>query len=106
MATFQNNKKKDWFSHETGLVFVHGEVFKDGSRNLAIFKMELFATISNDGAYNQQYLHVTMVTRSSLLAKVKLDENGHALKVASDTPSYFVEVLLRFFESADYFLFH
>ena len=53
MATFQNNKKKDWFSHETGLVFMHGKVFKDGSQNFAIFKMELFATISNDGAYNQ-----------------------------------------------------
>ena len=68
--------------------------------------MELFATISNDGAYNQQYLHVTMVTRSSLLAKVKSDENGHTLKATSDTPSCFVEVLLRFFESVDYFLFH
>ena len=21
-----NNEKKDWFSHETGLVFVHGKV--------------------------------------------------------------------------------
>ena len=52
MATFQNNKK-DWFSHETGLVFMHGKVFKDGSRNFAIFKMNLFAKISNDGAYNQ-----------------------------------------------------
>ena len=28
-----------------GLVFVHGDVFKDGSRNVATFKMELFATI-------------------------------------------------------------
>ena len=53
MATFQNNKKKDWFSHETGLVFVHGDVFKDGSRNSATFKMELFATIGNGRAYNQ-----------------------------------------------------
>ena len=50
---FQNNKSKDWFSYETGLVFMHGEVFKDGSRNFAIFKMELFAAISNAGAYNQ-----------------------------------------------------
>ena len=44
VATFQNNKKKDWFSHETILVFVHGGVFRDRSRNSATFKMELFAT--------------------------------------------------------------
>ena len=53
MAAFRNNKKKDWNSHESGLVFVHSEVFKDGSRNSAIFKMELFATIGNGRAYNQ-----------------------------------------------------
>ena len=53
VATFQNNKKKDWFSHKTRLVFVHGEVFKDGSRNFAIFKMEHFATVSSSGAYKQ-----------------------------------------------------
>ena len=85
---------------------MHGEVFKDGSWNLAIFKMELFATISNDGAYNQQYLHVTMVNRSSLLAKLKSDGNDHALKVASDTLSCFADMFLHFFESTDYFLFH
>ena len=32
---------------------MHGKVFKDGSWNFAIFKIELFATISNNGAYNQ-----------------------------------------------------
>ena len=53
MATFRNNKKKDWFSKETGLVCVHGNVFKDGSRNSAIFKMELFTTIGNGRVYNQ-----------------------------------------------------
>ena len=47
VATFRNNKKKDWFSHETGLVSVHGEIFKAGSRNCATFKMELLATIGN-----------------------------------------------------------
>ena len=45
--------KKDRFSHETGLVFVHGDVFKDGSRNSATFEMELFATIGNGRVYNQ-----------------------------------------------------
>ena len=73
---------------------------------LPYFKMELFATISNDGAYNQQYLHVIMITRSSLPAKSKLGENGHALKAASDTLSCFVDMFLHFFESADDFLFH
>ena len=53
MASFQNTKKKDWFPHETGLFFVHGNVFKDGSRNSATFKMELFATIGNGRVYNQ-----------------------------------------------------
>ena len=45
VATFWNNKKKDWFSQDTGLVFVHGEVFKSGPRNSVAYKMELFATI-------------------------------------------------------------
>ena len=53
MTTYRNNKKKDWFSHEIGLVFVHGDVFEDGSRNSATIKMELFATIGNGRAYNQ-----------------------------------------------------
>ena len=52
MTIFRNNKKKDEFSHEAGLVFVHGVVFKDGSRNSAIFKMEFFATTGNGTAYN------------------------------------------------------
>ena len=47
MTAIQNNKKKDWFSHETRLVSVHGEVFKDGSRNSATFKKGPFATIDN-----------------------------------------------------------
>ena len=53
MATFQNNKKKDWFSHETRLVFMHDIVFKDRSTKSATFKMELFATIGNGSVYNQ-----------------------------------------------------
>ena len=47
------NTKKYWFAHEIGLVFMHGNVFKDGSRSSAIFKMGLFATIGNGRAYNQ-----------------------------------------------------
>ena len=53
MATFQNNKKKDWFSHDTALIFIIHDVFKDRSRNSATFKMELFAKIRNDSVYNQ-----------------------------------------------------
>ena len=41
MATFQNNKKKDWFPHETKLVFVHGHICKDGPRNSATFNRAL-----------------------------------------------------------------
>ena len=47
VATFWNNNKKDWFSQETGLVFVHGEVFKEGSRISATFKIKLFTAIRN-----------------------------------------------------------
>ena len=32
---------------------MHGGVFKDRSRNSAIFKIELFATIGNGRVYNQ-----------------------------------------------------
>ena len=52
-ATFLNNKKKDWFSCKTRLFFVHGNIFKDGSRNFATFKMELFAAVGNGRACNQ-----------------------------------------------------
>ena len=45
MATFENSKKR--------LVFLHGDVFKNGSRSSTIFKMELFATTGNGRAYNQ-----------------------------------------------------
>ena len=53
MVTFQNNKKKDWFSHYTRLVFAYDDVFNDISGNSATLKMELFATIGNGGSYNQ-----------------------------------------------------
>ena len=53
MATFQSNKKKDWLSHKIGLVFVHGDILKDGSRNSATFKMELLETIGNGRVCNQ-----------------------------------------------------
>ena len=39
--------KKDWFSYKTGVVFMHGEIFKGKSGNSATFKMELFAIIGN-----------------------------------------------------------
>ena len=50
VTSFRNNKKKGWFSQETRLVFVHGKVFKNRSKDSAIFKMELFATIGNGRA--------------------------------------------------------
>ena len=50
---FWKNKKKYWFSHEAGLGSMHGNVFKDGSRNSATFKLKLFPTIGNGRAYNQ-----------------------------------------------------
>ena len=74
MATFQTNKKKDWFSHKTGLVFVHGDVFKDRSRNSATFKMELFATIGNGRVYNQWAVVFTCFCSNSTIftGKIKI----------------------------------
>ena len=45
--------KKGWFSHETGVVFVHNDIFKNGSRNSATYKMELFVITGNGRVYNQ-----------------------------------------------------
>ena len=53
LVASQNNNKKDWNSHKNRLVFIHGEVFKDESKNSAIFKMELFAKIGTGRAYNE-----------------------------------------------------
>ena len=38
----------------------------------------------------QQYLHVAAVTRPSLQAKLKSDENGHILKMASDKTHFYI----------------
>ena len=43
------------------------------------------------------YLHAAVVTQPSLQAKLKLDENGHALKAVSHTISCFVDMFLCFF---------
>ena len=41
-------------------------------------------------------LHVAAVTQPSLQTKLKTDENGHALKVAPDTLSCFVDIFYIF----------
>ena len=46
-------REKNWFSHKTGPVFVHGNVFKNISKNTVSFKMQLFATFGNGRAYKQ-----------------------------------------------------
>ena len=82
---------------KTGPVFVHGDFFKDGSRNSATFKMELFATIGNSKVYNQSTVVLASGCSNSTIftGKIKIDENGHALK-ASDKISYFVDMFLHF----------
>ena len=58
---------------------------------------------------NGQYLHIAVVTRPCLMAKLKSDKNGYALNAASDKLSCFVDMLslfFFFFENANYFLFH
>ena len=79
--------------------------FQRRSRNSSTFKMELFVTIGNgrnlqrassDGlTTNRQYLHVAVVTRTSLQAKLKTDD--HALRIAADTLSCFVDMFSTFF---------
>ena len=77
-----------------------GNVFKGRSRNSVIIKMELFATIGNGRPYSQWTIVFVCccVTQTSLPAKFKLDENGHALKAASDTISCFVDMFFTFFQ--------
>ena len=54
-------------------------------------------------------MHVAVVTRPYFQAKLKFDDNGRVLKAAPDTVSCFVDMLLHFFENANYgtfFQFH
>ena len=76
----------DWFPHETELVFLHDGVCKDGPRNFATFKMELFAKIGDDRVYDQwTEVFVSCCSNSTIFTgKLKSDENSHALKVAPD----------------------
>ena len=46
---------------------------------------------------NGQYLHIAVVTRPCLMAKLKSDKNGYALNAASDKLSCFVDMLSIFF---------
>ena len=48
-------------------------------------------------------MHVAVVIQPCLQAKLKSDENGHALKMASDMISCFVDMFLHIFENASYF---
>ena len=72
MATFQNNKEKYWFSDKTRLVFVLGNNFKEGFRNSAIFKLELFATVGNGRAYNQWTVVFVCCCGNSTIFKGKI----------------------------------
>ena len=54
--------------------------------------------------HTMSILHVAAVTWPSLQARLKSDENGHALQPASDT--IFCWRVLTFFENVNYFLFH
>ena len=84
MTTFQNNKK-DWFSHNR-LVFMHGEVLKDPSRNSAILRWnnncynsrKLQRALSDRLTINTQYLPVAGINQPSLQAKLKLDYNDES----------------------------
>ena len=67
------NKKKYWFSHEARLGSMHGNVFKDVSRNSVTFKMEPFATIGNGRAYNQWAVAFACYCSNSTIFKDKIE---------------------------------
>ena len=72
---------------------MHGDVFKDGSRISATFKMELFSKIGNVRVYSQCTVALASVTQPFLQAKLRLDRNDHALKAALIAISYFCRYL-------------
>ena len=61
---------------------MHGDIFKDRSKNSPMFKMELFPNIGDGRVYNQW----------TVVFACCMDENGHALKVASDMISCFQDM--------------
>ena len=64
---------KDWFSHETRLVFMHREVFRGRSRNSAIPKIGLFATIGDGRAINQWTVFACCCNNSTIFTrKIKI----------------------------------
>ena len=82
---------------------MHGEVSKNSDtgtlphlkwRSLQqLVTVESWKVTSSDGfSNNEQYVHVAGVIWPSLLAKLKLDENDHVLKVAPDTLYCFVDM--------------
>ena len=61
--------------------------------------MELFAKICNGRVYNQWTVFACHCGNStSLQANLKSNENGHALKAASDTISSFADMFFIFFQ--------
>ena len=81
---------------------MHGDLFKNGSRSCNTSKMELFATTGNARAYNQWTVVFACYcgNRPYLKAKLKSDENGNALKAASDMISCFVDMFLHSFKNS------
>ena len=104
VATFWKNKKKAWFSHQIGLVFVHGNVFKDRSRNSAKFKMELFAATGNGRTYNQwTAVYACCCDNHFYRYIIKVRWKWPCLEGgASDTISCFINMFLHFFENANF----
>ena len=80
---------------------MHGDVFKDGSRISATFKMELFSKIGNVRVYSQCTVALASVTQPFLQAKLRLDRNDHALKAAFFNCDF---LFLQIFENENYFV--
>ena len=76
---------------------MHGHVHKDGIlSHLRLSVLQQLVTV-RFATIGQWYLHLAVVTGPYLKTKLKSDEYGHALKAASDTISFFVDMFLHFF---------
>ena len=63
-TTFRNKKKKDWFSHEIGLVSAHGDIFKDNPGTLPHLRWSSFQQLVTEESCKGVHLICGKVLRS------------------------------------------
>ena len=85
---------------------MHGDVFKDGSRNSTKFNMELSATIGNGRAYKQlTVVFACCCSNSTIFAcKIKIGWKWSCLEDGIRFIFLFVGMFLHIFENSNSFL--